>query len=498
MDHIIGIAREQITLFPEAIEDYITAENPVRFLDAFVDQLDATTMGFCHATVKETGRPPYHPKDLLKLYLYGYLNRIRSSRLLERETQRNLEVFWLLKRLQPDHKTISDFRRINATALREVFKQFVLLCRSLDLFGTELLAIDSTKFKASNARDKIKDKEQLDRSIARLTESISQYLTQLDQNDTLDNQSLPAPSSSGDKEALQKKIAFLAQQKEHLEDARMDLDQNAQKYSSLTDPDCRLMKNERHIEPAYAVQTAVDAKHSPIVDYKLTQDAADNNHLASLATSAKQMLGVETFTVCADAGYYDTVDLKACEDQNITTYVPVPEQKVSKKTQVPTPDYYADQFVYDGTTDSYRCPQGNTMYRFRSTRRTDDGRLIYLYRTSACQTCPVCAQCTPSPRGRYIHRWEHEAVLDRLKQRLARNPEIIKQRKAIIEHIFGTIKKIWGYSALLLRRLTYIASEIALMNLTYNIRRVLNIVGTKNLIFHLSRSDGSPQGGLFI
>jgi transposase len=488
MNHIIGLAREQITLFPEAIEDYLSAENPVRFLDAFVDQLDTTKMSLCHADVKETGRPPYDPKDLLKLYLYGYLNRIRSSRLLERETQRNLEVFWLLKRLQPDHKTISDFRRNNASALREVFKQFVILCKSLELFGSELLAIDSTKFKASNARDRVKDKEQLDKSIVHITESINQYLVQLDENDANDKQT----TSSVD---LQKKIDSLKDQKQLLEQAKTELQNNRQKYVSLTDPDCRLMKNDRRIEPAFSMQTAVDAKHSLIVDYELTQDAADNNHLASLATSAKQVLAVETLTVCADAGYYDTVDLKMCDDQKLTTYVPIPKQKISKKTKTPLPDYYAEKFIYNEASDTYQCPQGNTLRQFRSRQDKRDHRLIYVYRTPACLQCSVHNQCTTSPRGRHIYRWEHEVVLDRLKQRLVRNPEIMKQRKAIIEHIFGTLKKIWGYSALLLRRLTNVASEIALMNLTYNIRRVLNIVGTKNLIFYLPRSDGFPQRG---
>jgi len=482
MNHINGIVREQITLLPEAIEDYISAENPVRFLDAFVDQLDTLKSGFCHAEVKETGRPPYNPKDLLKLYLYGYLNRIRSSRLLERETQRNLEVFWLLKRLQPDHKTISDFRRMNATALREVFKQFVLLCKSLELYSAELVAIDSTKFKASNARDRIKDKEQIDKSIAHINESISQYLSQLDENDTSDTQ---ITSVSASREKLQKKIDSLKQRKQLFEQAQAELRNNRQKYVSLTDPDCRLMRNERHIEPAYTVQTAVDAKHSLIVDYELTQDAADNNHLASLATSAKQVLNVGTLNVCADAGYYDTVDLKACEDQKLITYIPIPRPKISKRTETPTSDYYADKFIYDESSDTYCCPQGNIMKRFSHRRDKRDNRLIYIYRSRACQQCPVRDQCTTSPRGRHIYRWEYESVLNRLRQRLADNPEIIKQRKAIIEHIFGTIKKIWGYSALLLRRFTNVACEVALMNLTYNIRRVLNIVGTKNLILHL-------------
>ncbi len=477
MHHQSGIAREQITLFPEAIEDYITADNPVRFLDAFVDQLDMGSLGFRHARVSETGRPPYNPKDLLKLYLYGYLNRIRSSRLLERETKRNLEVVWLLKRLSPDHKTISDFRKDHGQALREVFKQFVVTCTKLELFGQELVAIDSTKFKASNARDRVKDRKQLTDTIDR----IGEYLTQIEQNDE-DEETSASPSVT--KEALQGKIARLQQEKARLQKAHQELDQTQAKYASLTDPDCRLMKNEGRIEPAYALQAAVDAKHSLIVDYELTQDAADNNHLSSVAQGAKQMLKVDTLTVCADAGYYDTVDLKTCDDTGITTYVPIPAPKIPKDTNVPTPEYYHDRFVYDHESDTYRCPQGHTMH-YSTTTHKDDGRQIRIYRTTACRDCPVRTHCTSSPRGRYVYRWEHEAVLDRLKRRLANQPGVIKHRKAIIEHIFGTIKKIWGYQTLLLRGLENIASEVALMTLAYNMKRVLNILGTRKLILHL-------------
>jgi len=485
MDHITGVAREQLILFPEAIEDYVSADNPVRFLDAFVESLETRGLGFKHATVEETGRPPYDPKDLLKLYLYGYLNRIRSSRLLERETKRNLEVLWLLKRLSPDHKTISDFRRENASALRETFKQFVLTCKKLELFSAELVAIDSTKFKASNARDRVKDAKQLEKAIARINDSIVEYLLQLDKNDGADDQA--SNSSALNKEQLQKKIASLQQQKERLEDAGHQLQETGQKYISLTDPDCRLMNNERRIEPAYALHAAVDAKHSLLVDYTLTQDAADNNYLSPVASAAKQMLGAESLTVCADAGYYDTVDLKACDDQEIITYVPVPEPKISKRTQVPTPDYYHDRFVYDEATDTYRCPAGQRLHYYRTTDKTD-GRRIRIYRTEACVACPFRSACTSSPRGRHINRWEHEAVLERLKERLTEQPEMIKHRKAIIEHIFGTIKKIWGYATLLLRRLKNVGSEMALMSLAYNIKRVLTIVGTKQLILKLQQA----------
>jgi transposase len=484
MNHITGVAREQIILFPEAIEDYVSADNPVRFLDAFVESLETRALGFRHATVEETGRPPYHPKDLLKLYLYGYLNRIRSSRLLERESKRNLEVLWLLKRLSPDHKTISDFRRSNAEALRALFKQFVLTCSKLELFGAELVAIDSTKFKASNARNRVKDREQLDDTITRIGQSISQYLAHMEENDQHEETSA---SPSVMKEALQEKIARLQKEKAQLLEARQGLDHTQAEYASLTDPDCRLMKNERRIEPAYTMQAAVDAKHSLIIDYELTQDAADNNHLSCVAVAAKETLGVETLAVCADAGYYDTVDLKTCDDHGITTYVSIPAPKIPKHTNVPTPDYYNDRFVYDEATDTYRCPAGQTLHYYRTTDKSD-GRRIRIYRTKACIGCRLRSACTTSPRGRYINRWEHEGVLDRLKQRLANQPEMIKHRKAIIEHIFGTIKKIWGYSALLLRGLTNIAGEVALMNLSYNIRRVLNILGTRKLILSLQQN----------
>ncbi|MCX6144504.1 MAG: IS1182 family transposase [Ignavibacteriales bacterium] len=484
MEHVNGTPRDQIALFPEAVEDYISADNPVRFLDVFVDSLDTVSLGFQHANLNETGRPAYNPKDLLKLYLYGYLNRIRSSRMLERETKRNLELLWLLKRLTPDHKTISDFRRRNAEALRAVFKQFVLSCSKLELFGAELVAIDSTKFKASNARDRVKDREQLDNTIVRISESIGQYLAQLEESDQREK---TTASPSVTKEALQAKIARLHNQKAQLQEARQGLDENGAKYTSLTDPDCRLMKNEHRIAPAYAMQAAVDAKHSLIIDYELTQDAADNNHLSSVAAAAKEMLGVETLTVCADAGYYDTVDLKTCDDQGITTYVSIPAPKIPKHTNVPTPDYYHDRFVYDEATDTYRCPAEQTLGYYCTTDKSD-ARRIRIYRTEACIACHFRSACTTSPRGRYINRWEHEAVLDRLKQRLASQPEIIKHRKAIIEHIFGTIKKIWGYSALLLRGLANIAGEVALMNLSYNIRRVLNIVGTRKLILALQHT----------
>lgn len=490
MNHITGTPREQITMFPDAIDDYITEENPVRFLDAFVDSLDTGALGFEHATVSDTGRPPYHPKDLLKLYLYGYLNRVRSSRLLERETSRNIEVLWLVKRLSPDHKTISDFRRNNPDALRAVFKAFIKTCKELELFSNELVAVDSTKFKAQNARDRVKDAEGLDKSIARLTESITAYLQQLDNNDAADD-AAEDHSTPLTKQQLQEKIALLQQKKADLEKAKTELESSGDRYISLIDPDCRLMKNHGVIQPAYTMQAAVDAKHGLIVDYEVTQDAADNNHLASMASAAKATLGVDTLTVCADAGYYDTVDLQACEEQQITTYVPIPAPKVSKKTGVPAPEYYHDKFTYDATTDTYHCPQGHTLQYYRNTHK-EDGRCIRIYRipqTGTCTSCPVRAQCTTSPRGRYIYRWEHEDILERLKERLHTHPELTQLRKSIVEHPFGTLKSVWGYGHFLLKRLKNVSAEATLMTLAYNIRRTLTIIGTTGLIAHIQSGE---------
>jgi transposase len=479
MEHIKGKQREQITLFPESIEDYITAENSVRIVDVFVERLDVITLGFNHAKVDSTGRPPYNPKDLLKLYLYGYLNRVRTSRLLERETKRNLEVMWLLKRLSPDHKTISDFRRDNTDALRKVFKQFVVICKELELFGNDLVAIDSTKFKASNARDRITNKAGLEKSIARIDESVTQYLQQLDESDEIDNN-----TKEMKKEELQKKIELLKSQKTHLEKAKEELVENGNKYISLTDADCRLIKGRHGIGPAYRMHASVDSKHSLIVDYEITNDAADNNHLASMASAAKSTLGVENLSICSDAGYYDTVDLKDCEDNNILSYVPIPTQKVPKKTNVPKADYYHDKFIYDQSSDTYKCPQGEMLSYYTTTQKSDE-RKIFIYRSTTCKNCNVREFCTTSPRGRYVYRWEHEVVLDRLKQRLADEPEILKQRKAIIEHVFGTIKSIWDYGAFLLRGIKNVLTEVALTNTAYNLRRAITIIGTKKLIGHL-------------
>lgn len=480
MEHISGIPREQITLFPETIEDYITEDNPVRFIDVFVDRLDLNELGFEHAILKETGRPPFAPKDLLKLQLYGYLNRIRSSRLLEKETKRNLEVMWLLKHITADHKTISDFRRENKKAIKGVFKEFFIICKKLGLYGLELTAIDSSKFKALNARDKVLDQKQLEKKIKKLEESIDNYLQELEDNDSRETN-----EKQMTKEELNEKIETLKKKKMQLQKAEDELLKSSESHISLTDKDCRLIKDKNGIEPAYRMQTAVDSKNMMIIEYQMTPDAADNNHLSEMAIKAKEALAVEELTAVSDAGYYDSIEVKECEDNDITIYVPIPKQKVSKKTNVPEEEYTYDKFIYDKQTYTYCCPEGEKLTYKRTDKKNEKN--IRIYSTNKCNSCRNKNKCTLSPRGRQIHRWEYAEVIDKLKERLGQKPEIVNRRQAIIEHIFGTMKKIWNYYGLQHRGLENASTEAALMCLTYNIRRAISILGTKQLIASLQK-----------
>lgn len=482
MEHIRGTPREQITLFPEAIDDYITEENPVRFIDAFVDKVDTVMLGFKHAILATTGTPPYDPKDLLKLYVYGYLNRIRTSRMLERETKRNVEVMWLMRKLSPDHKTIADFRKDHPDALKGVFKNFVMLCKQLELFGGELVAVDSSKFKASNAREKVVDNKGIERLLRKIEESIDEYFRELDKKDAADDRKEEKALS---REELQKKIETLKDSKIKLEEAKEELQKSGEKHVSLIDKECRLIKDKDGIEPGYRMQTSVDDKYSMIVDYEMTQDASDHNHLCGTAASAKEMLGVKELKACADGGYYNSADLKKCKDNDIITYVPAPKSKISNMMAVPTEEYYPDKFSYDKGNDTYRCPEGRILSYRGTVKNKRKGRDIRIYRCEECDGCRVREKCTTAKDGRQAGRWEHQDVLDEIKERMINEPHVFKRRKEIVEHIYGTIKNVWGYEQLLLRGLKKIASEAALMNLAYNIKRAITILGTQKLIAHL-------------
>jgi len=476
MDYIRGVNRDQVMLFPESVEDYITADNAVRFIDAFVASLDLGQLGFTRAQPAETGRPAYDPGDLLRLYLYGYLNRVRSSRMLERETKVNIEVMWLLGKLRPDFKTIADFRRDNLEALKKVCREFTLLCRKLKLFGGELVAIDGSKFKAVNNRRRNFNERRLTQAIKALEEKISGYLGGLDQQDAAEtdpDKPPPSPDASG----LREKIRTLQERKAKYQALQTDLKESGAKQVSLTDPDARSMVTHHNsTDVCYNVQTAVDEKHQLIVEHEVTNDPTDHAHLAEMAMRAKATLGVEQLEVVADMGYYDGAEVKQCAAAGVTTYIPKPITSVNQKRGL----FTKQDFIYDEAKDCYRCPQGEELtYRYESF---EQGRQIRYYTTSKCLTCPIKHRCTTNQRGRRITRWVDEKFLEDMARRVRARPELMRRRQQLSEPPFGTIKRAMGHGYFLMRGLNKVGAEMSLTVLSYNIKRVINLIGVKKMI----------------
>lgn len=473
MSYVEGESREQRVLFPEALEDYITEDNVVRFIDAFVDGLAMEELGFDRTVPKETGRPPYDPRDLLKLYIYGYLNRIRTGRTLERECHRNVELMWLMRKLRPDFKTITDFRKDNRQAFRGVFRQFVMLCKGLGLVGGELVAVDGSKFKAVNSGQRNFNRNKLERRLKELDQKVERYLDQLDRSDGSANDPVV------DKD-LKHKIEALKERKGRYEELLKELNQSGQRQVSLTDPDSRAMGLTPRGEVSYNVQTAVDQKHHLIVDQEVTNEVLDNHQLFTMAQKTRQMLGQNELRVVADMGYYNHQELKKCEEAGITTYVCKP--LVSKNTARGL--FGKEKFVYEADPDCYRCPAGERLdFRFQTEERNQ--RFRY-YWTTACPSCALKSQCTSDPRFHRIQRWEHEAILERLEQRVKANPLLLKLRQQLVEHPFGTIKFWNDQRHFLMRGLEKVKAEFSLSTLAYNMKRALNIVGVKGLLAALS------------
>lgn len=479
MDHITGTAREQITLFPEAIEDYLTTDNPVRYLDAFVDSLDLVALGFQKAQLSETGRPPYNPGDLLKLYLYGYLNRVRSSRRLEQETHRNLEVMWMLKKLTPDHKTISDFRRDNPAAIRSTCRRFILLCQKMDLFGGELVAIDGSKFAASNANRKNFTKAKLKDRLKQINTTIDEYLTLLETND---HQEIKVPRA--DAVTLSKKIADLKERSIEYQQLLDKLEQTDETQVSLTDPDSRLMSSHQGRDVSYNLQTVVDSKHKLILDHLVTNEPNDRSLLSTMAIRAKKFLGAEQLDVCADKGYWSGTQIQKCDEQNIVTYIPEYTDTGIRTSGIPKPNYVHSKFVYDKERNVYHCPAHEELTL--SSRTKVNGRWRYDYRTTACAHCSVRSECTKNKNGRVIYRSELEETLHRARDRAREHPEILDQRKCLSEHPFGTIKHGWTQGFFLLRGISLVRVEASLSVLSYNMKRAIQLVGVPALLQHLT------------
>jgi len=467
-----GENRSQSTLFPEYLDDYIAEDNPVRAMEVFVDELDLARLGFEGMQPEPTGRPAYHPATLLKIYLYGYLNRVQSSRRLERETQRNVELIWLTERLAPDFKTIADFRRDNGLAIRNVCREFIVLCRELELFSEAIVAIDGSKFKAVNNRDKNFTDRKLEARMQQLEESIARYLAELDRADRE-----PTLVTEDRVSHLKEKIARIRAQQQRLDEIGRLMQAAPDGQVSLTDPDARSMATSGRGTGivGYNVQTAVDAKHHLIVAHEVTNLGHDRNHLASMAQQARHATGADHITVLADRGYFRGPEILECEQQGITPLVPKPLTSGAKADG----RFDKRDFVYLPERDEFRCPAGErAVWRFTTIER---GLRLHKYWSSACPGCPIKAQCTPAPYRR-IARWEHEQVLDEMQARLDRTPEASWLRRQTVEHTFGTLKAWMGATHFLTKTLPRVSTEMSLHVLAYNLKRAMQIFGVRPLM----------------
>ena len=460
--------RNQMYLIPSTLEEMISQDNPVRVIDLFANSLNYIEMGFRYAEPKALGRKPYNPADLLKLYLYGYYNGIRTSRKLESECYRNVELMWLLKELKPDYRTIADFRKDNVHVLKNIFKHFSLFCNELGLYGKEIIAIDGTKIKANNARKKNLTKGKITKMLDHFQESADSYLQLLEQGDTNDS----SDSVSYTQDELKSKLAKVNQRIQELNRLKEEVEKNGE--ISLTDKESRLMSSSNMgFDVAYNMQTAVDAKNHLIVAVDVTNNPADQGQLHPMAIQAKQELEADTITVLADKGYYTGECLQNCEQDRITTIV----SKQNPPSSTGNAAYTLDKFKYDQERDCYICPHGKVL-----SKVSKEDTINKKYRSTDCKSCPHKDECTKNKRGREITRGEYHGVMARVDERLAQNKLLYKQRQTIVEHPFGTIKRTMGYSHFLMRGIEKVRGEAVMHCLMYNLKRVLTIMGTDKLM----------------
>lgn len=469
---IEGQSRPQSLLLPECLEDHIHRDNPVRVIDVFVDELNLKALGFSGLEPARTGRPAYHPAVLLKIYIYGYLNRIQSSRRLERETHRNFELLWLTGKRMPDFKTIADFRKDNGEAIRKVCREFVVLCRQLEFFSEASVAIDGSKFKAGNNRDKNFTEHKLAARLEQLETSIARYLVELDRADREPSSVLPEKVAR-----LQDKIAAVKAQIERLNELGKQLERSPDRQISLTDPDARSMATSGKGTGmvGYNVQAAVDTKNHLIVAHDVINEGHDRSQLASMSEKARTAMGQGDLTAVADRGYFKGEEILKCEQAGIRVLVPKPLTSNSKAQG----RYDKRDFVYIAQTNEYRCPAGErAIWRFATV---ESGLTIHKYWPSACPNCPLREKCTTS-KYRRIARWEHEHVLDAMQARLDRTPDASRIRRRTVEHPFGTLKAWMGATHFLTRTLPRVRTGMSLHVLAYNLKRVMNILGVDTLI----------------
>ena len=470
--YVEGQDRSQTTLFPESLDEYITEDNPVRVVDVFVDELDLKELGFDGAEPEATGRPAYHPATLLKIYIYGYLNRIQSSRRLEREAQRNVELIWLTGRLAPDFKTIADFRKDNGPAIQRVCREFVLLCRNLNLFSDALVAIDGSKFKAVNGRDRNFTQHKLKARMQQLEGSIARYLADLDRADRN-----PSSVTEARVEHLKEKVKTVKAQMRRLKQLGKQMGQAPDGQISLTDPDARSMATSARGSGVvgYNVQTAVDAKHHLVVTHEVTNQGTDRAQLSSMGQHTQEALGTDKLTALADRGYYAGPEILKCEQVGINALVP----KSHTSNNLAKGLFDKRDFRYNAARDEYRCPAGQrAIWRFKTI---EHGMVIHKYWSSACPRCPIKAQCTTGEYRR-IARWEHEAVLEAMERRLEKMPNAARIRRQTAEHVFGTLKSWMGATHFLMKRLPNVKTEMSLHVLAYNLKRAMQVFGVVPLM----------------
>jgi len=473
---IEGSDRRQATLLPDTVEDYVGEENPVRVIDAFVEMLDLAVLGFDGIIPEETGRPGYHPATLLKIYVYGYLNQVQSSRGLERECHRNLELIWLTGRLAPDFKTIADFRRDNGASIRKVCAQFVALCRNLHLLDSASVAIDGSKFKAVNHREKNFTQDRLARRMAAIEGTIDRYLAELyraDRQHEVTGIAVPRVKV----ERLKRGIETLKRKQASLAALEAQMRATGEQQISLTDPDARAMTSKSHSAyvVGYNVQSAVDTQNHLIVAHEVSNVGIDTGHLSSMANQARAALVAENIEVLADRGYFKSEEIAACEEAGIEVYVP---KRLTSNARAEG-RYDRRDFVYERETNSFVCPAGERLtYRMTTT---DAGRVMHRYWSSVCATCALKEHCTASPQRR-IARWEHEEVLERVQERLDQRPDAMIVRRSTVEHPFASIKAWMGATHFRMKTLKHVATEMALHVLAYNLKRVMAIIGVRELL----------------
>ena len=467
--------REQQNLFPDSLADYVGADNPVRAIDAYVDSLDLSLLNFEKADGRLTrGQPCYDPSSLLKLYLYGYIYKVRSSRCLEREAHRNVEVMWLLGKLQPSYKTLSDFRKNNAKALKAANKDFVLLCKELELFGGEVIGIDGSFFNGNASKGSIYTQEKLDKQLRKLDKKIAEYQQQLsDQDDSDDDSGL---GSLVEDPALSEKLERLKEKQAEKQALSEQMKATKQSQISTTDKDARLLRKRGQVTAGFNVQIAVDDKYKLIIGNQVSNDGNDSQQLSRMAIDAKTTLEVEELIAVADAGYYERDQLKHCEEAQITAYVAIPAVRDLGR-------YARDAFEYDEAQNAYICPQGERLNQ-KGKPRIKENKTQYFYasQTTVCAQCPQRDNClAENASKRTLYRWEHEATIERHKARMKNGQEWMKRRSALAEHPFGTLKRRAGWDHFLVRGLKKVSGELSLMTLCYNFTRVINILGVEEL-----------------